>query len=301
MGVLIVSTSVSEIAVAKLNQYLRNPSGLDTVRSTKTPSLKRLGVFVSVIIYGCLSGQVNAELTSCPASTKVKWAQLNAVVDGDTLRLSDGRKVRVIAANTPELARGNKAEQRFAVAAKAAAVSFFQGDTLVGLQVGLDSTDRYGRLLAHVFRPDGASLAEYLIARGLAWHLVIPPNDNYWQCLQRVEGVARRQSVGLWSHPEYAAKPATSLSSADTGFQRIQGVVRSVSRGGAGWWLHMGELAIRLQDSDVANFDDLNPDRWLHQTLTVRGWVIDRSHTRVVKNKGYPPFMISLRHPGMLE
>lgn len=301
MAVLTVSTSASEIVVAKLNKYLRYLSGIDTVRFIKTPSLKRLGVFVSVVICLCLSGQVSAQLTSCAVSGKMSWAQLETVVDGDTLVLSDGRKVRVIAANTPELSRDNKRGQPLADEAKAAVINFFRGDAAVGLQVGLDATDRYGRLLAHVFRSDGASLAEYLIARGLAWHLVIPPNDRYWQCLQRVEVAAHKQLLGLWSHPEYVAKSAKTLTTADSGFQRIHGVVQSVSRGGAGWWLQMGELAVRLQDSDLVHFDGFDPNRWLRQAVTIRGWVIDRSHSRAVKNKGYPPLMISLRHPAMLD
>lgn len=301
MAALIVSTSGSAIAAAKRNKQLRDQSELAVVRSTKTPSLKRLGVFVSAVICWCLGAHNTAATANCPASEPLTWVQLEAVVDGDTLLLSDGRKVRVIGANTPELGYGGKAGQPLGSEAKTAVTTFFQRGAPVGLQIGQDSADRYGRLLTHVFRSDGISLAEYLIASGLAWHLAIPPNDRYWQCLRQLEAVARKQSLGVWSHSEYVPKPVRPLSSADSGFQRMQGVVQSVNRSNTGWWLHMGDLAIRLQDRDLVYFDEVDPHRWLHQTLTIRGWVIDRSHSGGVKNKGYPPFMINLRHPAMLE
>ena len=301
MAVLIALTSVSVTAAVKLHKYCRYQGVIDAMRTIKKPSLKRLGFFLSVVTCGYLSGSVNAGSTRCPAVGEVQRAELAAVVDGDTLRLSDGRRLRVIAVNTPELARDSRPRQALALEAKAAVIDFFRDDPTIVLQVGRDSKDRYGRMLAHVFRVDGTSLAEYLIGRGLGWQLVMPPNERYWLCLQGVERLARQQSAGVWSLSGYKARSATNLSDVDVGFQRVEGIVNSVSRGRQGWWLHMGKLAIRLQDSDLGSFDGIDPQRWLHQPLTIRGWVIDRSDSRVVKSKGYPPFMVSLRHPGMLE
>ena len=75
---------------------------------------------------------------------------LDSVIDGDTLRLKDGRKVRVMAIDTPELVGENGHPQAWAKEARDAAVEFFQHSSKVGLKSGLDKHDRYGRLLAHV-------------------------------------------------------------------------------------------------------------------------------------------------------
>jgi len=83
------------------------------------------------------------------------------VLDGDTLRLPDGRRVRLPAVDTPELGRPCAAEARdFTLARLAAARD-------VRLAPADPPRDHYGRLLADVLL-DGASLQEALLSAGLA-------------------------------------------------------------------------------------------------------------------------------------
>jgi hypothetical protein len=140
-----------------------------------------------------------------------------------------------------------------------------------------------------------------MLAQGLAWQVVVPPNDRYWHCLEQQENQARQQGLGVWKLHTYPLKDAASLSRADTGFQRIKGVVSSVSRSRDSWWIQIGAVAIRLHDGDLANFDGINPQVWDRQTLSIRGWVVDRSHGRSVKQQDYSALMMSLRHPAMLK
>src|SRR5471032_1000981 len=54
----------------------------------------------------------------CPAPSGLTSVAVQRVVDGDTLRLSDGRSVRMIGLNTPELGRQGRTDEPFAVAAR---------------------------------------------------------------------------------------------------------------------------------------------------------------------------------------
>ena len=230
--------------------------------------------------------------------------KLDAVIDGDTLRLQNGRKVRVIAINTPELAYRGRPHQPLATEAREAAVAFFSGTQRVGLRLGADAEDRYGRILAHVYREDGASLSAHLLSQGLAWHVVVTPNVFNWPCYQ---GLERKATEGIWAVPAYKVTTPDQLLVSGGGFQRIRGKVSSVARSRDSWWVNLsglnGQLAIRLRDRDSVYFGEQDPQDWQGQQLTIRGWVIDRRSRQsdAMKAKGFAPFMINLYHPGMLD
>jgi len=242
---------------------------------------------------------------ACSAKSELRWETLGHVIDGDTIRLANGEKLRIIAINTPELGDKNQPAQALSRQAKAAAIKFFGPSKKVGIQAGVDPRDRYGRLLAHVYRYDGASLAEYLLTEGLAVQIVVPPNNSRWHCLARAEVLARQKGVGIWGHPLYRRKIAADLALKDSGFQLIQGVVKSVTRSGDGWWLQVGKLAVRLRDKDMRFFSaampGVKPVDWRGQKIQLRGWVINRSDSTSVKKKGYPALMMNLRHPAMMN
>lgn len=73
-----------------------------------------------------------------------------SVVDGDTLTLRDGRKVRLLQVDTPELGSG----ECYSRSAAALLRTLARPGSVVRLEVdpGLDRTDRYGRLLRYVHR-----------------------------------------------------------------------------------------------------------------------------------------------------
>ena len=296
MVVLIALRSVSPVAAARVNILII------TENLNKTPSQFCLGVFVSVVCLFSLSALAESR---CAASGNIEWAQIKKIVDGDTLHLRDGRKVRVMGINTPEIGyrkTGNpNYPQPLAITAKQAAEDFFAGESQVGLGFGEQRVDHYGRVLANVYRTDGASLSAYLLGLGFAWHIVVPPNELDWRCLAAVEIAAKKQAVGVWGDKAYPAKQAKNLSINDTGFQRLTGKVVAVNRSRGGWWVQLDKLAIRIQDKNLKYLDGVNPQDWLKQTLTVRGWVINRSQSSAVKQKGYSPLMMNLQHSAMLK
>jgi micrococcal nuclease len=121
------------------------------------------------------------------------------VVDGDTIHVRvDGRreKVRYIGIDTPET-RG--ADECFSQRA-----SVFNGRLVGGERVRLvtdaEQRDRYGRLLAYVYRVrDGLFVNAELVREGYAQPLTVPPNVAHADDFRRLAADARRAGRGLWS------------------------------------------------------------------------------------------------------
>jgi micrococcal nuclease len=87
------------------------------------------------------------------------------IIDGDTLQLSSGERVRIENIDAPELQARCEAERRLALAAKADLAQAV-GDGS-GLRVERSGVDRYGRTLAKL-RRGGTDIGETMISRGLA-------------------------------------------------------------------------------------------------------------------------------------
>ena len=76
------------------------------------------------------------------------------VVDGDTIILSNGERVRLIGVDTPETKHPNKPVQYFGKEASAFTKRMVEGKE-VTLEYGQQQRDKYGRLLAYVYLMDG--------------------------------------------------------------------------------------------------------------------------------------------------
>jgi micrococcal nuclease len=123
------------------------------------------------------------------------------VVDGDTIHVRvDGRdeRVRYIGIDTPEDVKPDTPVQCYARAA-AAANGRLVGGREVRLVFDAEPRDRYGRLLAYVFRgDDGLFVNAELVRDGFARTLTIPPNVRYARRFAGLVTQARRAGRGLW-------------------------------------------------------------------------------------------------------
>jgi micrococcal nuclease len=124
------------------------------------------------------------------------------VVDGDTIQVEVGgrrEKVRYIGVDTPESVKPGTPVQCYAKRASA-----FNKHLLAGRRVRLvpdaEARDRYGRLLAYVYRSsDGLFVNAALVRHGYAHTLTIPPNVAHAGEFRRLASDARRAGRGLWS------------------------------------------------------------------------------------------------------
>jgi micrococcal nuclease len=137
-----------------------------------------------------------------PVSGRPQDATVVRVVDGDTVvaRMSDGRfeRVRYIGMDTPEDVKPGVPVQCFSLRAAAANRRLVSGRQ-VKLVPGVEPRDRYGRLLAYVYRrSDGLFVNEQLVRAGFARPLTIPPNDRYAGAIAQLADSARQAGRGLW-------------------------------------------------------------------------------------------------------
>src|SRR5215210_2143424 len=124
------------------------------------------------------------------------------IVDGDTIRVSlDGRSepVRYIGVDTPESKKPGTPVQCFARRAAAENARLVRGER-VRLVFDVERRDRFGRLLAYVYRVrDGAFVNAALVRGGFARTLTIPPNVRFAERFTALARDARRAGRGLWS------------------------------------------------------------------------------------------------------
>lgn len=226
------------------------------------------------------------------------------VSDGDTIKLDDGRSVRVLGVNAPELAHGNRPAQPLANEARLAAQAFIQragGKVRLGFE--REKADRYGRLLAHVYDTRGRSLAAELLQKGMALQIAVPPNIAQARCLSAFERRARKGSIGVWRHQYWNAYPAVLLSPRDAGFRHVRGKVVRVDVNSSAWLELEGNLAVRIAKQDWPEFGNNRRD-WLAlqgKTIEVRGWLLARKPKKGRDGKSFKPLLLQLRSATSLQ
>ena len=210
------------------------------------------------------------------------------IYDGDTLRLSDGRKIRLIGINTPELARKQKSAEPFAFEAKKALQSLLKKGQSIHLIHGKDQKDHYGRTLAHTFLTNGHNIQKDLIAQGLAHVIIIPPNTKFAACYLETENAARCNQLGLWKNR--GILKAEQLTRHHIGFQLIQGTVKNITTDTKGIWLNIDDtLTVGIRPDNQHLFDEKTINSYLNQLISIRGWVN--------KSRKSTPYYLRVKHP----
>src|SRR5919107_36130 len=128
-------------------------------------------------------------------------ARVARVVDGDTIRVelpSGEEAVRYIGIDTPESVKPGAPVECFAKRASAFNERLVAGER-VRLAPGVEGRDRYGRLLAYVYRArDGLFVNAELVRRGYATVATFPPNVAHERDFRRLATRARVSGRGLW-------------------------------------------------------------------------------------------------------
>jgi len=132
------------------------------------------------------------------------------VIDGDTLKLENGQRLRLIGIDTPEMHQSNKlyrdaqrSRQDIRTIQELGRQAYLFTKNLaegrrVRLEFDVEKEDKYGRLLAYVYLPDGTFLNAKIIEEGYATPLTIPPNVKYAQLFLNLYRQARENKRGLW-------------------------------------------------------------------------------------------------------
>lgn len=250
---------------------------------------------VGAFFIGCAFSLAQA---ACPPARGLPQVAVERVLDGDTLRLVDGRSVRLIGLNTPELAHRGRADEPYALAAQRRLQQLVRAsEGRVALQVGQPARDHYGRTLAHAYGRDGANLEEQMLASGLGYLVAFAPESALLACQQAAEQKAREAGRGLWSAPAFL-QPAEVRRG---GFALVRGRVQRVERNRGGAWLEMGDgLVLQLAPKLLATLDVESVQRLAGRQVEARGWVVDRARRGTVK-PGQARWLLPITSAAMLE
>jgi micrococcal nuclease len=134
-----------------------------------------------------------------PASGAPPVYRVDHVVDGDTIALRNGQRVRLVQIDTPEVFFGVECYGR---AASAATKRLLRPGSRIRLfaEPATDRVDQYGRLLRYVVRINGAvNVNIRLVAVGAAApYFYMGRRGRYARRLEALAKRARAKKLGLW-------------------------------------------------------------------------------------------------------
>ncbi|MCX2542997.1 thermonuclease family protein [Pseudomonas sp. COW5] len=234
----------------------------------------------------------------CPTPSGLSSVVVQRVVDGDTVRLSDGRSVRLIGLNTPELGKQGRSDEPFAVAARKRLETLVaDSGGRVGLRLGAQEKDHYGRTLAHLYSVSGASLEAQMLADGLGFQVAVAPNVDLVDCQQAAERSARQAGLGLWKRSPVLKAEQIERS----GFAIVSGRVSKVQRNRGGIWIELQDkLVLRVAPNLLERFAGSSLQTLKGRQIEARGWVVDRSRRGGLK-PGQARWLLPLTDPSMLQ
>jgi endonuclease YncB( thermonuclease family) len=228
---------------------------------------------------------------------------VDAVIDGETLKLSDGRTVRLVGARAP-MPLGWRGDDPWPFVAEAQQA--LEG-LVAGRQVELGfagrRTDRHDQLLAQVFVDRGAErlwLQREMVAKGLARVYSYADNRACALELLAVEGEARAKRLGLWGSSAYRVVKALDLERLGRlihSYQLVEGKVVAVGEGNGRLYLNFTQdwrrdFTVSVERKDLGAFtaSGLDLRTMAGRDLRVRGtlaWrngpLIEASHPEQIE------------------
>lgn len=250
-------------------------------------------LFVFRVLLLCWALLPPAEAGHCFPFRADEWVRVSQVYDGDTVRLSDGRRVRFIGINAPEIGHGGTPSEPLAEAARQSLRQLLAGGERIALRYGAERQDHYGRLLAHLYLADRSSVQERLLEQGLVAAVAIAPNSAAIDCYQAAE--ARAQGRGIWQQRRFQPYEIDDLPSEARGFYIIQGRIERIGESRDALWLNFKgarRVALRIGKRWLPSFNAAFDPRALRgEKIRVRGWLSER----------HGELQMQLSHPSMVQ
>ena len=250
-------------------------------------------VLVSFVInstafgFNCVSKSLSA-----PEKAKVKW-----IYDGDSLLLTDKRKIRIIGIDTPETKHHKQKAQAYGAKAREALRALLKKHHYqVILRYGNEREDRFGRILAHVYLPDGTNVSNWLLERGFAKTLAFPPNISLANCYKQSEEIAQSQRLKIWRYKGTRIKDAISLPRRINGYVRLRGKISKVKPYRKSVIMELesntkSHIQLKIKKNNLKYFNEMATDKMWNKTIIVTG---------VLKNKKGKRTLY-LSHPSQLK
>ena len=127
------------------------------------------------------------------------WNMVKWVIDGDTVVLVDGQKLRYIGINAPELAHDDHEAEPYGEVSKRFN-ALLVNRKKVRIEFDRESFDHYNRLLGYVFLENDTFVNAEIISNGYAYLLKHRPNAKYDSILLQSQRSAMSAKKGIWQN-----------------------------------------------------------------------------------------------------
>jgi len=252
--------------------------------------MSTLNLAVPLLALGLLAAAQHAGAAPAPdcGNEPLGSGNVRRVIDGRTIQLEAGRLVRLAAIEVPPmpLPQESGAQAKAGLAAKTALEAIVAGRNVTLKKLGPD-TDRYGRVVAHVFvEGDEASAQQQMLAQGYARVAADVGSQACAAALLAAEDTARANGAGLWRDPYYAIqradKPAQVLAERGR-FALVEGKVLSVRESRGTIYINFGrrwssDFTVTISKRNEPNFTGagIALKKLAGRNIRVRGYIEER-------------------------
>ncbi len=245
--------------------------------------MARFAVVFLLILTVTAAGAASEPALPLPAGLALDAeARVIEVIDGSTVLLDDGERVRLAGIEAPKHIAGDAASgmEPLVVTAQQTLARLVQGRR-VGLAVGGIPRDRYGRLRAYLVRSDdGTWIQGALLAAGLARvHSLVDDRAATAEMLV-IEHRARTARLGIWSQARYRVRTADRAAAGLNSFQLVEGRVKTAAVVRGRGYLNFGDdwredftVSIGPRDRRLFESEGIAIVDYEGRLVRVRGWV----------------------------
>lgn len=236
------------------------------------------------------SDRVHGNSKKTQLKSGYSYYKVERVYDGDTVRLEDGRNIRLLGINTPEVRHRNQDTEAGGETAKRWLMDKLKNQK-VRLVTDVEQTDKYKRTLAHLITENKEHINVQLVEMGLAAVNIYPPNLLYVNELVEAGNSAEHAKRGIWQQAEYTVIPVDRLAkTGHSGWTRLMGKVSAIRSSRKYVYLEFSDLfQARIEKKWLPLFPDINNYRG--RNLEVRGWL----------NKNRGGWSMLIRHPSAIK
>lgn len=237
----------------------------------RLPAFCRLGLALA-LAFGALAGHGATTLApECALPSDATVVDVRYAIDGDTVKLADGRSLRITGLNALETGKRGAPDEPFAHEASVRLGALIRLGP-VRFVPGTERFDRHGRTLGDLYAADGRLIAAVLAEEGLGVAVAVAPNLARVDCIAAAERRARAARKGLWADASTWTTDSTKAAGV-RGFRRIEGRVTAVTRkrGGRAVTLE-GAIELWLPDDAGPALDATRAALRPGDRIAARGW-----------------------------
>lgn len=272
-----------------------NTDYVEQKASNRAPFVFLTTSIVLPLLLLLFSFNASAELpaANCSANNFHETVKVNQVYDGDTLELTDGRKLRLVGINTPERGSDSKSDEPFYTLAKEQLEKIIEHNNgQLKLLYDIEQHDKYNRVLAHIFTANGSNITATLLKEGLGFSIAIPPNLKFLDCYQFAENEAKQLNQGIWGHSFAKPIEAVAMTPSTQGFRQVTGTVKRIGESRSSVWLTLSNrFSIRIPKKDLLYFSTYQPATLIHKRIIASSWIYKQNKEQ----------RMLIRHPASIQ